>query len=194
MATEEDRIEGAAEEVGVPGVMTDRGHESGTERVCEAAKNLGIGVSDIVVNVQGDEPALDPTVLAEVLQAFIDPNVHAATLAHPLDLKDLERTDKVKVVLAANGDALYFSRAAIPCARDGEFLHPPLGHIGLYAFRMDTLARFVGLAPSSLERTEKLEQLRLLENGIPLRVVLTERAFPGVDTLEDIERVLPLLQ
>lgn len=193
LATDDKRIEEAAKSLGVPVVMTADNHESGTDRVFEAAKILGVPDSSVVVNVQGDEPALDPAVLGEVLQAFTDTEVQVATLAHPLAPEDITRPDKVKVVLAANGDALYFSRASIPFARDGEAVHPYLGHIGLYAFRMRTLERFVSLPPSSLERTEKLEQLRLLENNIPIRVVRTRRASPGVDSREDIPRVLALL-
>ena len=194
LATDDGRIEEAAKELGVPVVMTAKTHESGTDRVFEAAKILGLPKSSVIINVQGDEPALDPAVLGEVLQAFSDTEVQVATLAHPLAPEDITRPDKVKVVLAANGDALYFSRAPIPFSRDGEVVHPYLGHIGLYAFRMGTLERFVSLSPSSLERMEKLEQLRLLENSIPIRVVRTRRASPGVDSREDIQRVLPLLE
>lgn len=193
LATDDDRIRNAARALEVPVVMTDTRHQSGTDRVYEAARLLGLSPDSVVVNIQGDEPALEPAALSELVAVFADPAVQAATLAHLLDPADLTRPDKVKVVRAANGDALYFSRAAIPYARDGERIAPALGHIGLYAFTMRTLERFVSLPPSRLERTEKLEQLRLLENGIPLRVVLTERAFPGVDHAEDVARVLPLL-
>lgn len=193
LATDDGRIRDAALALEVPVVMTDAGHQSGTDRVHEAACLLRLPPEAVVVNIQGDEPALDAAALTELVGVFADPAVQAATLAHPLDPADLTRPDKVKVVRAANGDALYFSRAAIPFSRDGERAAPALGHIGLYAFTMRALERFVSLPPSSLERTEKLEQLRLLENGIPLRVVLTQRAFPGVDHVEDVARVLPLL-
>lgn len=193
LATDDERIRDAALDLDVPVIMTDPGHRSGTDRAYEAARLLGLSPDAVVVNIQGDEPALDPAALTELLSAFADPGVQAATLAHPLDPSDLARPDKVKVVRAASGDALYFSRAPIPYSRDGERHAPALGHVGLYAFSMGTLERFVSLPPSSLERTEKLEQLRLLENGIPLRVVLTGRAFPGVDHVEDVARVLPLL-
>ena len=193
LATDDARIRDAALALQVPVVMTDAGHQSGTDRVHEAARLLRLPEDAVAVNIQGDEPALDPAALTELVQAFADPAVRAATLAHPLDPADLPRPDKVKVVRAANGDALYFSRAGIPFSRDGERPAPALGHIGIYAFTMATLERFVALPPSSLENTEKLEQLRLLENGIPLRVVLTGRAFPGVDHAEDVARVLPLL-
>ena len=196
LATDDERIKAAAEDLAVPVVMTGAGHQSGTDRVHEAALLLGLPDNAVVVNIQGDEPTLNPEALTLLVSAFGDPLVLAATLAHPLgpaDLADLARPDKVKVVLAANGDALYFSRAGIPFSRDGERALPAYGHIGLYAFTMRTLARFVALPPSALERTEKLEQLRLLENNIPLRVLLTDAAPIGVDQMEDVARVLPLL-
>ena len=195
LATDDERIREAALALQVPVVMTGRHHQSGTDRVYDAATRLRLPADAIIVNIQGDEPALDPRVLTELLGAFADPAVTAATLVHPLDPADLYRPDKVKVVLAASDDALYFSRAAIPHARDddrGDGV-APLGHIGIYAFTLRTLERFVRLPPSPLERTEKLEQLRLLENGIPLRAVRTLYVSHGVDHEEDIGRGLPLL-
>lgn len=193
LATDDERIRDAALELDVPVVMTDSRHQSGTDRVFEAATLLGLPQHAVIVNIQGDEPALDPEALTRLLEAFAEPDVQAATLAHRLDPADLDRPDKVKVVLAANNDALYFSRSGIPFCRDGDRAAPALGHIGLYAFTMPVLQRFVRLPQSPLELTEKLEQLRLLENGIAIRVVLTEKAFPGVDHVEDVARVLPLL-
>jgi len=192
MATDDERIKAACDALAVPVVMTGE-HQSGTDRVYEAALLLGLPTDAVIINIQGDEPALDPETLTLLASAFGDPLVQAATLAHPLDSADLMRPDKVKVVLAANGDALYFSRAGIPFSRDGERALPTYGHIGLYAFTMRTLSRFMSLPPSLLERTEKLEQLRLLENNIPIRVLLTDKASIGVDQVEDVSRVLPLL-
>jgi len=193
LATDDERIKAACDALAVPVVMTGE-HQSGTDRVHEAARILRLPENAVIINIQGDEPALDPEALTLLAGAFGDPLVQAATLAHPLESADLLRPDKVKVVLAANGDALYFSRAGIPFSRDGERALPAYGHIGLYAFTMQTLARFVALPPSPLERTEKLEQLRLLENNIPMRVLLTEQAACiGVDQVEDVARVLPLL-
>ena len=194
LATDDERIKEAAEALGVPVLMTGNHHQSGTDRVHEAARLLGLPDDAVVINIQGDEPALDPDALTLLASAFADPAVRAATLAHPLDPSALLRPDKVKVVLAANGDALYFSRAGIPFSRDGERALPVYGHIGLYAFAMHTLGRFVALPPSPLERTEKLEQLRLLENNIPMRVLLTDKNFVGVDQVEDVAQVLPLLE
>ncbi|MDR3175912.1 MAG: 3-deoxy-manno-octulosonate cytidylyltransferase [Desulfovibrio sp.] len=191
LATDDERIRRAASELDVPVLMTSPAHASGTDRVHEAARLLKLPRKALIVNIQGDEPALDPGLVSLLLGAFADPAVEAATAAHPLDAADFARVDKVKVVLDRTGDALYFSRALIPCARDDGWAAPPLGHIGIYAFTFPTLEKFVGLPPSPLERTEKLEQLRLLENGIKMRVVLTDRASPGVDRAEDLEAVLP---
>lgn len=192
LATDDDRIAEAAGALGVPWRMTSQAHESGTDRVHEAARAMNIPAEAIVVNIQGDEPALNPAILSELLSAFSDPSVEAATLAHQIDPADIGNPDKVKLTRAANGNALYFSRAPIPYAREAYAL-PPLGHIGLYAFTMGALERFVALPPSPLERTERLEQLRLLENGIAIRVVQTGHACHGVDSPEDLARVLPLM-
>lgn len=194
LATDDERIRSAAHAAGVPVVMTSPDHQSGTDRVYEAATLLGLPDTAIVINIQGDEPALDPAVLDRLIAVFADPAVRVASLAHPLNPEDLDRPDKVKVVLTAQQDALYFSRAPIPFSRDGDRHTPAYGHIGMYAFTMQALERFVALPQSALEKTEKLEQLRLLENGISIRMALVEKAFPGVDHEEDIARVLPLLE
>lgn len=193
LATDDERILEEARRLNVPAVMTRADHASGTDRVYEAAGKLDIPDNAIVVNIQGDEPALDPEALNSLIRTFDTPEVVAATLAHTISAEEALRPDKVKVVLAANGDALYFSRSPIPYVREGH-ARPYLGHIGLYAFRMGTLRQFVSLAPSKLELTEKLEQLRLLENGIPLRVVLVENGARGVDTPEDLKEVLRILE
>lgn len=193
LATDDERIKEAAEALAVPVLMTGSHHRSGTDRVYEAARLLNLPDNAIIINIQGDEPALELEPLTRLAGAFVDPGVQAATLAHPLDPADMLCPDKVKVVVAANGDALYFSRAGIPFCRDGERVLPVYGHIGMYAFTMQTLQRFVALPPSPLERTEKLEQLRLLENNIPMRVLITDTCSVGVDHVEDVARVLPLL-
>ena len=191
LATDDERIAAAATALGVPWRMTSPDHESGTDRVHEAAVALHLPPEAVVLNIQGDEPALNPAALSQLLAAFDDPEVEAATLAHALDAQSLDTPDKVKVTLALNGNALYFSRAGIPFAREPHA--GPLGHVGLYGFTMRTLGRFVSLPPSPLERTEKLEQLRLLENSIPIRVIITEYISHGVDSPKDVERVLPLM-
>lgn len=193
LATDDERIRSAAERYGVPCVMTASDHPSGTDRVHEAAGRLGIEADAVVVNVQGDEPALNPDLLSELIAPFTDPTVVSATLAAPISSEAAASPHQVKVVTAENGDALYFSRSPIPFPRDADADPCRLGHIGIYAFRMAVLDRFVRLPPSRLERTERLEQLRLLENGIPMRVVCTAKPHvPGVDTPADLERVRAL--
>ncbi len=197
LATDDARIADAANVLGVPCVMTAEQHPSGTDRVHEAAMRLGVPDDAVVVNIQGDEPALDPRMLDQLVAPFADASVRVATLAMALSAQEAQSPDRVKVVVAANGDALYFSRADIPFVRDGDVggdTAGRLGHIGLYAFRMEALRRFTQLPPSRLEQTEKLEQLRLLENGIAIRVVPTTYRTHGVDRPEDIDVIINLLR
>ncbi len=199
LATDDERIMAAAKQWNVPALMTARDHQSGTDRVLEAARLLGAEADSVVVNVQGDEPALDPAMLAELLAPFAGPQgagVQVATLATPMSRADAASPDRVKVVLDAQGRALYFSRAGIPYSRDGEgdAETGPLLHVGLYAFRMAALERFAALPQGRLERTEKLEQLRLLENGIPIHVAVTSRQSHGVDRPEDVEHIEKILR
>jgi 3-deoxy-manno-octulosonate cytidylyltransferase (CMP-KDO synthetase) len=194
LATDDGRIRDAANALGVPVLMTSTRHESGTDRVCEAASAMRLPEDAVVVNIQGDEPALDAECIGKLVRLFADPTVQAATPAAPADPAAAARPDKVKVVADAEGNALYFSRAGIPHARDGVYAAPLLVHTGIYAFTMRALLRFVALPPSPLERTEKLEQLRLLENGIKVRVLVTDKVTPCVDREEDTAAVLPLLE
>lgn len=192
LATDDERIREAAEQYGVPCIMTRADHASGTDRVHEAAMALGVELDAVIINIQGDEPALDPVMLETLVAPFVEPDVRVCTLATPVSAERAASPNQVKVVMAENGDALYFSRAPVPFDRDGKE-QTFLGHVGLYAFRMEALSRFVALPQSRLERLEKLEQLRFLENGIPVRVVCTDRRSHGVDTPEDLDIVRPLL-
>jgi 3-deoxy-manno-octulosonate cytidylyltransferase (CMP-KDO synthetase) len=192
LATDDKRIESAAKELKVPVAMTRNDHVSGTDRVLEAAISIGVPEDAVVVNIQGDEPALEPEMLGALLAPFASADVKATTLARKIGEKEARNHDRVKVVFAGDGRALYFSRTPIPCWRDGgESVYHV--HIGLYAFRMPVLQNFVRLGPSRLERIEKLEQLRLLENGIPIHVVETEHESIGVDRPEDIQIVSRIL-
>ena len=195
LCTDDARIADAASACSVPFLMTRADHENGSSRVYEAAKSLQVPENAVVVNIQGDEPALAPAMLDALLEPFADPRVAVATLACPIGREEARLADRVKVVRDAHGNALYFSRAMIPCERDGmgEGASPYLLHVGIYAYRMRSLAAYTALAPSPLERLESLEQLRFLENGIPIRVVVTEHRSHGVDRPEDIEKILPLL-
>ena len=193
LATDDDRIRAAAEQWDVPCLMTRSDHASGTDRVYEAACQLGVAPDAVVVNIQGDEPLLDPLMLEQLIAPFADPTVMVTTLAMQITPERAQDPNQVKVAMAANGDALYFSRAPIPFDRDGNSDDPFLGHIGMYAFRMSALERFVSLPQSRLEKREKLEQLRFLENGVPIRVVITNLSSRGVDTQEDLDAVRALL-
>jgi 3-deoxy-manno-octulosonate cytidylyltransferase (CMP-KDO synthetase) len=193
VATDDVRIEAAAQALGIPVVMTRSDHPSGTDRVLEAARQLGAPENAVVVNIQGDEPALDPAILTELLAPFADPTVRVVTPAVRISADEARRPDQVKVVFSNTMTALYFSRSPIPFDRDGQ-TPDYYGHIGLYAFRMDALTQFVGFNKGTLEDIEKLEQLRLLENDIPIRIILTTHRTVGVDRPEDLEKVRVLLQ
>jgi 3-deoxy-manno-octulosonate cytidylyltransferase (CMP-KDO synthetase) len=192
LATDDERILKAAQDLGMKALMTGRGHASGTDRVLEAARMLGASPESVVVNVQGDEPALNPEMLTELIRPFEDPLVQVTTLGHVIDAEAAQSPDRVKIVRAADGRALYFSRAPVPFGRD----NPPeyLGHIGLYGLRMRILEKFSALGESPLERLEKLEQLRLLEAGIPIHVALTRHESHGVDRPEDLQTVSALMR
>lgn len=192
LATDDARILEAARALDVPAVATAPEHPSGSDRVREAADLLRLPEDCVIVNIQGDEPALDPDMLALLLPPFSDPAVQVTTLARPIGPDEAARPDVVKVVVDAYGRALYFSRAPIPYAAGGQ-APDHLGHVGLYAYRRATLARFTGLPQGRLERLERLEQLRLLENGIPLAVVPCSHACHGVDRPEDVAAVAALM-
>lgn len=198
VATDHEAIRAACQQHGVEVCMTRADHPSGTDRIAEVARALQLAPDAVVVNLQGDEPLIDPALL-QAAAARINADVPMATCAHPLhDAADAFNPNVVKVVLDKTGRALYFSRATIPWARDAfaqakDALPPgyvPLRHIGLYAYRNDFLQAYPGLAVSPLEAIEALEQLRVLWHGYPIAVHVTESApAAGVDTPEDLERV-----
>jgi 3-deoxy-manno-octulosonate cytidylyltransferase (CMP-KDO synthetase) len=192
VATDDPRIADAVRSFGGRVVMTRADHPSGTDRVAEAARALD---ADVVVNLQGDEPLIDPAsldLLPELLAS--DPSAEMATLAVPIHSEEQWRNPNcVKVVRDARGRALYFSRSPIPFFRDDvpDFRRRPpqvLQHLGLYAYRRDFLFKLAALPPSPLELAEKLEQLRVLDAGYHLQVGVVEHAGLGVDTPEDYER------
>ena len=192
LATDDRRIENSAHDLGVPVVMTASDHPSGTDRVLEAAEIINVPQKAVVVNIQGDEPALEPAMLTELLTPFRASGISVTTLAREISVEEAQNPDRVKVVFAPNGQALYFSRCPIPYPHSGQKLSYYV-HIGIYAFRMNSLRQFVSLDQSLLEITEKLEQLRLLENNIPIQVVLTEYQSIGVDRPEDIDIVSKIM-
>jgi 3-deoxy-manno-octulosonate cytidylyltransferase (CMP-KDO synthetase) len=172
--------------------LTRADHASGTDRLAEVAATLDC---DVVVNVQGDEPLLDPRAIGELVKPFADPSILMTTLYRRIDNpRELANPNVVKVVLDRGGFALYFSRAPIPFVRDPRGGWPPLyRHIGLYAYRRSTLLVLASLEPTPLERAESLEQLRALEHGIRIKAVETRYESFGVDTPEDLEQVRRLL-
>ena len=193
IATDDTRIAEAAEALEVPVLMTRTDHESGTDRVQEAAGMMNLDERNVIVNIQGDEPLLSPTMLSAMISPFVRPEVDVTTPAHPMERHWASNPDRVKVAFAPDGRALYFSRAPIPHPRnpkDAAFYC----HIGLYAFRKAVLDRFVALGPGRLEQIEKLEQLRLLEAGIPIHVVITENKSMSVDRPEDLDAVAEILE
>jgi len=193
LATDDERIFSAAEKLDVPVVLTKDDHESGTDRVLEAAEFLKISQDAVVVNIQGDEPALNPSVISEMIVPFKNPDVVITTPVRKITNEEAENPDIVKVVFTLNQKALYFSRSPIPCSREHRG-RDFFGHIGLYAFRMNALRNFVALQPGRLEKTEKLEQLRLLENDIPVHVMITKHNSIGVDRPSDIDKVSKILK
>jgi 3-deoxy-manno-octulosonate cytidylyltransferase (CMP-KDO synthetase) len=193
LATDDERIRSAAEELDVPVVMTRNDHPSGTDRVLEAAESLQLDEHAIVVNIQGDEPTLHPAMLTKLVRPFLSSEVQVTTLAKRIDRVESESPARVNVALSKSGKGLYFSRSLIPYPGAEWGTAEYYEHIGLYAFRMNMLKRFVALGPSPLEITEKLEMLRLIENDIPIHVEVIEHASMCVDYPEDIEVVTRML-
>jgi 3-deoxy-manno-octulosonate cytidylyltransferase (CMP-KDO synthetase) len=193
VATDDDRIATASRTFGAEVAMTARTHVSGTDRIAEVAVTRGWADTDIVVNVQGDEPLIPPVVIDQVAQLLgANPRADIATLAVKIDaLPDLADPNNVKVACDATGRALYFSRAPIPFNRDAPttLLGAHLRHVGIYAYRVAALRRLASLPAGRLEVIEKLEQLRALENGMEIRVALAaERPLSDVNTAADLER------
>jgi 3-deoxy-manno-octulosonate cytidylyltransferase (CMP-KDO synthetase) len=185
IAADSREILDAVEPYGSKAVLTSKDHASGTDRIAEAARNID---ADIVVNVQGDEPEIPPEVVDSVASALIDdPSCPMATAAAPLEEKRITDPSCVKVVRDRNGYALYFSRAPIPFKRDAdsEYGQGPFLHLGIYSYTREFLFNYTSLKPSSLELTEKLEQLRVIENGYRIKVLAIERSVPGIDTADD---------
>ena len=188
VATDDERILDAVHAFGGAACLTRADHPSGTDRLAEVASQLPCR---LVVNVQGDEPLIDPDVIDAVVQPLLDdPSLEMGTASRPLLADEFTSPGIVKVVSGASGQALYFSRAPIPFARSGPSV-PAIAraHIGLYVYRRDTLLRLAALPPAALEQAESLEQLRALAHGIPIHVVETSHHAIGVDTPEDLERV-----
>jgi 3-deoxy-manno-octulosonate cytidylyltransferase (CMP-KDO synthetase) len=190
VATESEEVMEVCRRHGWNARMTSAGHRSGTDRVHEVA----IAVSaEVYVNVQGDEPLARPEHIEGLLAPMRDAAVEVSTLKTPMSPADIQNPNAVKVVTDSAGRALYFSRATIPFNRDQAAQPHYFKHLGFYAYRKPALERFCRLPESSLERSERLEQLRFLENGIPIQVAETPYDTIGVDTEEDLRRVEKIL-
>ena len=196
VATDDVRIEAAVKAFGGKVVMTSVHHKSGTDRCYEACTKVGDGF-DVIVNIQGDEPFIQPAQLETVKACFNDPATQIATLVKPFTadngFETLENVNSPKVVLNKNMNALYFSRSIIPYQRNVEKCewlknHIYYKHIGLYAYRLEVLKEITALPQSSLELAESLEQLRWLENGYTIKAGITEVETIGIDTPQDLER------
>jgi 3-deoxy-manno-octulosonate cytidylyltransferase (CMP-KDO synthetase) len=191
VATDDRRIAQAVERAGFPAVMTAAGHASGTDRLAEAAKKLGLKDHHVVVNVQGDEPLIPPKLIAQVARILgAKRAASVSTACHPIhDAAAAANPNVVKVVLDAAGYALYFSRSRIPYPREPGAARW-LRHAGIYGYRVGFLRKFARLEPAPLEKVEALEQLRVLWHGYRIAVAVSQAEIaPGVDTLQDLEAV-----
>ena len=187
IATDDERVIECVEGFSGNGILTSPMHSSGTERVKEASETLGLEDGDIVINLQVDEPVIDVKSVEKLIEEF---SKHSSLLMGTLafqskNVEEFHNPNVVKVVVNREGFALYFSRSPIPCPRDTEEINF-LKHLGVYIFRYSFLRKWDSLSPSFLEEVEKLEQLRVLENGYPIKVLLSSQDSIGVDTEEDL--------
>lgn len=191
VATDDLRIYNCVTELGGQAIITDGKHLSGTDRIAEAAEKINLADRDIVVNIQGDQPIFQPSIISDLIRPLIEnPTIPMSTLMYRIkDDRQLHDTNTVKVAVDNNGFALYFSRAPIPFCRDQEPKTIHYKHLGFYVYRKEFLLTFTGLSYGILEEAEKLEQLRALEHGFKIKVVETVFDSTEVDTPEDIKIV-----
>ncbi len=196
VATDDPRIFAAVQAFGGRAVMTADTHRSGSDRIAEAAGILGLREDDIVVNVQGDQPVFEPVQIDEVVAPLVsDPSLPMSTLIYRIRRdEEITHPNAVKTVFDGNGNALYFSRATIPFVRDRGKTADYYKHHGIYAYRKHFLDTFTKLPEGTLERLESLEQLRALEQGYRIRVVVTEHDSIEVDTPQELDRIRRLLE
>ena len=199
VATDNERIFSCVESFGGKAVMTRSDHKSGTDRIQEAVEKIGTQ-ADVIINVQGDEPFIQPSQVETLMRLFDEPSTQIGTLGKRFDsLEAIQNPNSPKIVIDIRGFALYFSRSVIPYIRGVETedwfgKYPFLKHLGIYAYRREVLAEVTKLPQSSLEKTESLEQLRWLENGYRIRVGLTDVETVGIDTPEDLQRAEEFLK
>ena len=202
VATDDERIFSCVESFGGKAVMTRSDHKSGTDRIQEAVEKIGTQ-ADVIINVQGDEPFIQPSQVETLMRLFDEPSTQIGTLGKRFDsLEAIQNPNSPKIVIDIRGFALYFSRSVIPYIRGVETeetedwfgKYPFLKHLGIYAYRREVLAEVTKLPQSSLEKAESLEQLRWLENGYRIRVGLTDVETVGIDTPEDLQRAEEFLK
>ena len=199
VATDDERILTCVESFGGKAVMTRSHHQSGTDRIQEAVEKTGTQV-DVIINVQGDEPFIQPSQILTLMKLFDDNSTQIGTLGKPFEsIEAVENPNSPKIVTDTKGFALYFSRSVIPYIRGKERQnwfdeYPFLKHLGVYAYRREVLSEITKLSQSSLEKAESLEQLRWLQNGYRIRVGLTDVETVGIDTPEDLQRAETFLK
>lgn len=186
-AVDDERVFSAVEKAGGKVVMTKKDHPTGTDRLAEVAQKFPD--VDVIINIQGDEPLIDPDIIDALAKQFENnPELQMATVKTPMQEDEKNEPSNVKVITDKNDYALYFSRSLIPYPRNdvGVTVYK---HIGIYGYKRDFLLNYAKMAPTPLEQTESLEQLRALENGYKIKVITTDKHFVGVDTKEDLQRV-----
>ena len=192
VATDDEKVFQAVQQFGGKVVMTSSEHQTGTDRLAEVASKYA--EVDVIINVQGDEPLIDPKVIDELAQEFLnDTTLQMASVMSIMDTEDYQNPNAVKVVTDLNNNALYFSRSLLPYPRVAGKANV-YKHIGIYAYKKDFLLKFAKLEPTPLEQSESLEQLRALENGYKIKMIKTKSKFIGVDSIEDLQTVNELLR
>lgn len=187
VAVDDERVFKAVEAAGGKVVMTKKDHPTGTDRLAEVAQKFPD--VDVIINIQGDEPLIDPSVIDELAKQFIEkPELNMATVKTPMQEDEKNEPSNVKVITDKDGYALYFSRSLMPYPRNDVGVQV-YKHIGIYGYKRDFLLQYATMQPTPLEQTESLEQLRALENGYKIKVIATNKHFVGVDTKEDLARV-----
>ena len=192
VATDDEKVFQAVQQFGGKVVMTSSEHQTGTDRLAEVASKYA--EVDVIINVQGDEPLINPKVIDELAQEFLnDTALQMASVMSIMDTEDYQNPNVVKVVTDLNNNALYFSRSLLPYPRVAGKVNV-YKHIGIYAYKKDFLLKFAKLEPTPLEQSESLEQLRALENGYKIKMIKTKSKFIGVDSIEDLQTVNELLR
>lgn len=192
VAVDDERVLSAVQSAGGKAVMTAKNHPTGTDRLAEVAEKFPD--ADVIINIQGDEPLIDPQIIDALAQVFVDnESLQMATVKTPMTEEEKNKPGNVKVVTDKNEFALYFSRSLIPYPRENTGV-TVYKHIGIYGYRRDFLLQYAKMQPTPLEQTESLEQLRALENGYKIKVITTDKHFVGVDTPEDLAEVNKIYQ